>query len=158
MINPVCPWNSSRKLVESRQTVPLFHRVKVSSAGRWIPHPWYDNGPASGAKRRGWMVFDDLGKPCNNRLCFHVCSGWALHILAPAHTSFPGLLASSTDSWTDSTYVGSDACPVTLFWLGYSCHFRQLIDRNPNIPSQRPMATSTSENTNQIHVSNRVAE
>lgn len=42
-----------------------------------------------------------------------------------------------------------------LFWLDYICPFRQLIDLNPNIPYQRPMATSTSEDTNGIHISNR---
>lgn len=102
------------------QTVPLFQRWKVSFSGHWIPHPWYANGPASGAERPSWMVFDDLGKRCNNQPCF-TCVQAALCLYWHQHTHRLLAYATLRKILPRFFHVGSDACSVffvfRLFFL-----------------------------------------
>lgn len=65
------------------------------------------------------------------------------------HSAYIGTSTHIVDSLTllfeRSFHVGSDACPVFLFFFCYFgsnvfvCHFRRLIDWNPSSHNQRPM-------------------
>lgn len=154
-------WNSTRAPADNvvsrqGQTVPLFQRDKVSSAGRWIPHPWYANGPASGAKRHGSMVFDDLGKSCNNRQCF-TCVQAELRLYWHQRTHHCPVYSPTLRLLRKILELNQHSFRCLLnYFFGLTlvvCHFKWLIDGTPNIPYQRPMATATSEDTNEIHAS-----
>lgn len=142
------------------QTVPLFQRWKVSFSGHWIPHPWYANGPASGAKRPSWMVFDDLGKRCNNQPCFTcvqaaLCLYWHQHshrwlAYAPLRKTLPRRLRCLLSFFVFLLILLARMYLFVILggWL----------TEIPHPITNGQWSASTSVDTNGMHVGNRGTE